>query len=202
MPSGLYNVSAFGDAKDAWGKDKSDQNGGIYLHELADPFESLYFQFVPQELTWQSQGNWVNISVPGRNNSYHQLTGGEDRLTFTLDFNSLFEQDPRMCVVKFSWLQSLRMLDGQRGSRRVKLIWGNSDLFRFKVWIVKSVSGRMSAFHSARNFDPTQLYVDVEMELDPDENTILSDVRLPDYIVQQPNSRRIQLGNGSNAPVA
>lgn len=159
----------------------STTDSAIYLFELQPPFERLEFQFVPQELIWERTPNIVRVPIVGRNNSRKHLTGGEDKLSFTLDFNSLFETDKQQCVKKLAWLQSLAVMDGFSGPpRNVKLAWGLSDMFRHKVWIVTRVGGKMSEFNSLFGYSPTQLYVDIEMELDPVENTRLSDVHIFD----------------------
>lgn len=168
----------------------STTNNQIYLFELQPPFERIEFQFVPQELNWERVPSIVRVPITGRNNSRKHLTGGEDKLSFTLDFNSLFESDKQLCVKKLSFLQSLTVMDGFSGPpRNVKLSWGLSDLFRHKVWIVTRVGGKMSEFNGQFGFSPTQLYVDIELELDPVENTRLSDVRLFD-LNNRPTSLR------------
>ncbi len=149
-------------------------NEQVYIHELSDPFDRIAFQFLPMEVSWTRTGNWVNIPIVGRNNSKKQLTGGEDRLSFALDFNGMFEQDQRHCLQKMRFLQSLTVTDGYAGpGRNVKIAWG--DMFRFNVWIVKSVGSRLSNF--SRDFNPLSLVIDIELELDPKENQKLYDVR-------------------------
>lgn len=152
--------------------------GMIYMVELSDPQEKLSFQFVPSTLDWSRVGNWVNIPIVGRNNSHHHLTGGEDQLSFQLNFNSLFEIDKRLCIKNLAWLQSLTMTDGyEEPPRKVKLVWGLTQLFRFKVWVVKSVKGNMHDFRSNMGMLPTNIVIDIVLELDPDENQKISDVR-------------------------
>lgn len=151
----------------------------IFLFELQPPFERIEFQFVPEELNWDRSGNWVNVPIPGRNNSRKHLTGGEDKLTLSLDFNSLFADDKQECIQKLTFLQSLTMNDGYSGpARNVKLAWGESDLFRHKIWVVRRVGGKMSHFHSNYGLNPMQLVMEIELELDPTENTRIQDVRL------------------------
>lgn len=158
---------------------KKPFGGRIYLHELQEPFERLEFQFIPEELNWDRTGSWVNIPITGRNNSKKHLTGGEDRLTFQLDFSGIMAQDPRHCIQQLSWLQSLTVMDGFAGvPRNVKLVWGGSDLFRYKIWVVKRVGGKMLNFSSYYDLNPQQALIDIEMELDPQENTRLNSVRL------------------------
>lgn len=151
-------------------------NDQIYIHELSDPFERIAFQFVPDDIRWERVGNWSSIPIVGRNNSKKQLTGGEDRVSFQLDFNGMFEQDKRHCLQKMRFLQSLTVTDGFSGpARNVKIAWG--DIFRFNVWVVKSVRANMSGFSSLNNYNPLQLILDVDFELDPAENQKLLDVR-------------------------
>lgn len=159
----------------------STTNNEIFLFELQQPFERIEFQFVPQELTWERSPSWVRVPIVGRNNSKKHLTGGEDKLSFSLDFKSLFEENKQMCIRKLSFLQSLCVMDGFSGPpRNVKLSWGQSDIFRHKIWVVTRVSGKMLDFHSGFGWNPMQTIIDVELELDPEKNTRLNDVRLFD----------------------
>lgn len=168
-------------------------SGKMYLFELRAPFERLEFQFVPEGLYWERSGNWVNIPIVGRNNSKKHLTGGEDKLNFQLDFNALYEKDRELCIRNFAFLQSLTASDGFAGpSRNVKIAWGGSSLFRHKVWIVRRVIGNMSLFHSDFNMNPQQIYVDVEMELDPAENLRLDDIRITAYDPVIENVKQLQ----------
>lgn len=160
-------------------------DGKVFMHEVNQSAEieqqklvnRIEFQFIPEVIDWERQGNWVNVPIVGRNNSKKHLTGGEDRLSFQLDFNSLFRQDKYECVRKVEWLRSLTMTDGYAGpGRNVKLVWSNSELFRFSIWVVKRVKAQLSMFHSKFNMDPTQAIVDVELELDPTENVRLHEI--------------------------
>jgi hypothetical protein len=173
--------------------------GKIYLLELQSPFERLEFQFVPEELNWERTGNWVNIPITGRNNSRKHLTGGEDKITFQLDFSGIMAQNPRLCIEQLSWLQSLTVTDGFAGiPRNVKLVWGESDLFRHKIWIMRRVGGKMLNFSSYHGMDPQQVLIDVEMELDPKENTRLNSVRLPKFVTAIRSVRDSNSFNSSN----
>jgi hypothetical protein len=164
----------------------STTNQSIFLFELQPPFERIEFQFMPEDFTWDRTGNWVNVPIVGRNNSKKHLTGGEDRLSFQLDFNALFEDDKQLCIQRMAWLQSLTATDGFSGpARNVKLGWGNSPMFRHKIWIVRRVSSRMGLFHSGFDYNPMQAYIDVELELDPEENLRLDDIR-SDFIQPSP----------------
>lgn len=161
---------------------KKPYEGRVYLHELQEPFEKLEFQFIPEELNWDRTGNWVNVPITGRNNSRKHLTGGEDRLQFQMDFSGIMAQDPRYCIQQLSWLQSMTVMDGFAGiPRNVKLVWGDSELFRHKIWVIKRVGGKLLNFSSYNGLDPQQCLIDIEMELDPKENSRLSSVRLPVY---------------------
>jgi hypothetical protein len=156
--------------------------GKVYLLELQEPFERLEFQFIPEELAWERVGTWVNVPITGRNNSKKHLTGGEDKLTFQIDFSGIMAQDSRFCIKQVSWLQSLTVMDGFAGiARNVKLVWGESDLFRHKIWIVRRVSSRLLNFNSYYGLDPQQALIEIELELDPQENTRLNSVRLPKF---------------------
>lgn len=157
----------------------STTDGNLSIVELQPPFERLDFQFVPDILKWERTGNWVNVPITGRNNSKKHLTGGEDKLSFQLDFNAMFEEDKQLCIQKISWLQSLTAMDGYAGgARNVKLVWGMSAIFRHKIWIVRRVSSALSYFHSAFGYDPMQVLIDVDLEMNPTENRRLDDIRM------------------------
>lgn len=155
-------------------------NNAMWIAELAPPFENLMFQFVPEDYSWQRTADWVKIPIAGRNNSKKHYTGGEDKLSFTLDFNAMFEQDKNHCINKISWLQSLAIADGYSGpARNVSIRWAQSDIFRWKIWIVRTVTAKASLFNSDYGMNPMQAYIDIELELDTKENSRLSSVRLP-----------------------
>jgi len=152
------------------------------MHELSPPYDRMDFQFVPPELNWSRTGNWVNVPIVGRNNSRHHLTGGEDKLSFQLNFSGLFEDNKEHCQQKLSWLLSLIMTDGYVGPvRNVKIVWGTTPLFRHKIWIVKNVTGIMTDFSSNFQMNPMNTTVNVELELDPVENPRLMEVRIENY---------------------
>lgn len=184
----------------------STTDNSFFIFELQEPFENIEFQFVPEELNWERAGNWVRVPIVGRNNSKKHLTGGEDKLSFTLDFNSLFENDKALGIRKLTFLQSLTATDGSSGAaRNVKIAWGDSDLFRHKIWVVTRVGGKMSLFHSKFSYNPMQLYIDVEMELDPVENLRLDDIRLKNLtsdILQTPGVRSINDSIAGNNNIA
>lgn len=177
----------------------STTRGQVYIVELKPPYQALEFQFLPGEIQKERVGQWANIGIVGRNNSRHHLTGGEDRLELQLDFNSLHESDKSRAYKSVTFLDSLTLRDAKFGGyQNVKVVWGESDIFRHKIWIVKSVRANLSHFLSTQdlkrtipiqntgtNFDmgPTRALVSVSLELDPVENERLATVRLGDYPV-------------------
>lgn len=153
-------------------------NDSIYILELAPPYERVTFQFMPPSFEWDRVGNWVSFPIVGRNNSKKHLTGGEDRITLTLDFNSLFEDNKKDAIDKMYWLQSLTANNGSVGkARNVSLQWGSSDIFRHKVWIVKRVKSIASEFSGKFGYVPTQMSLQITLEIDSDENTLINDIR-------------------------
>lgn len=157
----------------------STVDGSIFLLELSPPFERLEFQFMPPEWNWDRIPKTVQVPIVGRNHAKKQLTGGEDSLIFTLDFNSLYEHDKQLCMKKLAWLQSLTYNDSYEAPvRNVKLAWGTVDMFRNKIWYVSYVKGRASQFHSEFGYAPQQLAVDIKLELDPEENLRINQIRI------------------------
>lgn len=133
---------------------------------------------MPENVQWTRSGKWVNVPIVGRNHSKKNYTGGEDRLSFTMDFKSLYENDREEAMRRMAWLQSLAYNDGlNEPARNVKLVWGRANIFRHKIWIVKSVKSNMGEFRSNFNFYSTRILITIELELDPEENLRIDQVR-------------------------
>lgn len=147
----------------------------IYIVETASPFERIAFQFMPENVQKQRSAKIATIDVVGRNNSRYQFTGGEDKLSFTLDFFS--DEESREDVKrKVNFLESLAMNDGGVGpARNVKIVMGK--LFRNEVWIVSSVDTSYSNFDNRFSYLPIRAQVKINLILDPSKNRRIKDVR-------------------------
>lgn len=149
--------------------------GRCYIVELSPPYERLEIQFVPKEFSYGSTAKMAKIEVVGRNNPLHHYTGGDDNLSFQLDFFA--EEESRKDVLKkVKWIQSLRYNDGNFAPKKnISIVFGN--LFRNEIWTVDSVQVKYSDFDSLHDFLPQQAFVDIKLSLDPIKNLRIKDVR-------------------------
>lgn len=153
----------------------NNTKGKCYIVELRPPYQKLEMQFIPAGIKIASTANNAKIEVIGRNNPLHQYTGGDDKMTFKLEFYSDVE-DRDDVIKKCRWLQALRYNDGYKGPKRnVKVIMG--DMFKKEIWIVDSVTMDFSNFDSDKGFRPRQASVDIALSLDPKTNLTINDVR-------------------------
>lgn len=155
--------------------DFTTTSGQLYIVELLEPFERLEFQFVPEPISWDRQPDLAPIPIVGRNNPRKHYTGGEDRLSFQLEFYA-DEEDRDDVRRKVMWLRSLTYNDGSNAPiRNIKLVWGT--LFRHEVWVVSKCAFQFMHFDSRYGYKPLHARVDLTLDLDPIENLRLQDVR-------------------------
>ena len=153
----------------------STTKGEIYILELEEPFSRLEIQFVPDELRLKRQADLISVAVVGRNNNLLQYTGGNDTLSFSIQFYS--DDVNREDVIRnVNWLRSLAMKDGDSGPyRNVKIVFG--DVFRNEIWAVSSVSEKLTHFDDQNKFLPLRATVDISLILDPKTNLLYEQVR-------------------------
>lgn len=150
-------------------------DGKFYIVELYPPFNRLELQFMPENLTWSRNARLSNIAVVGRNNDLLQYTGGEDKLTFDIDFYS-DEENRRDVMRKVNFLKSLAMSDGGFGAaRNFKIVMGK--FFTTEVWSMNSVVSTYSNYHQLYDYLPVRASVKLTMTLDPKYNRRIRDVR-------------------------
>jgi hypothetical protein len=116
-------------------------------HDGVKFYAALTLPFVPRDLNYSADSNFVGIATMGRNNPHYHFTGSEDSLTFTIDWfsNELDRQD---VIFNCRWLESLTKGDGYKERpHRVQLAWGQDNLmFRDDIWLVTSASYILSDF--------------------------------------------------------
>ena len=117
-------------------------------------YKQLKLPFVPSELDYQPESNFVGIASFGRNNPFYQFTGSEDTLTFEIDW--LSNQDNRKDVLfNCRWLEALTKGDAYNETpHRVKIIWGEANiLFEDSVWLLVSAPYKLTNFVRGYNKD-------------------------------------------------
>lgn len=136
--------------------------------------ESLEIQFIPSGISGQRTANLKDINVVGRNNPFVQYTGGKEIITLPLEFYSdvSLHDDVKE---KIDWLRSLTINDSENGYRRIKIIFGK--LFRWEVFVVKSVSYKMSHFDGDSKFLPLRATCTLSLQIDTEEDVTIDDLR-------------------------
>jgi len=106
--------------------------------------------FIPKELNWNTESNFVAIKPVGRNNPKYHYTGSEDRLEFDIDWHS-YNNKRDDVIRKCRLIESLSKNDGyENPPHRVILHWSNRDyLFRDIHFIVLSAPYKMTQFSKA-----------------------------------------------------
>lgn len=133
----------------------------MYLVDLIT-LEKLPIQFVPQEMRWGPESNWVVIPSVGRNNPFYHYTGSEQTLTFQLDWNARVEN--RDDVIKSCrWVENLSLADGYDAEPPpVRIIFGT--LFEEYTFIVQSAPWSMNLFDVQYGMLPRQAYQDITLK--------------------------------------
>lgn len=141
-------------------------------------YRYLRIQYVPKEINYDPQANWVPIASVGRNNPFYHYTGGEDTLTFQLDWHATDEL--RESVIKScKWVEALTRNDGYRGEPHlVKLIFG--DLFQESTWVVTAAPYNMVQFHAA-GMRPIQAYQELTLKRVTTHNRTRDEILNPYY---------------------
>jgi hypothetical protein len=108
--------------------------------------------FVPENLDYNPDSNWVAIATMARNNPHYHYTGSEDTLEFDIDW---FTNDDlrRDVIMNCRWLESLSKGNGyEETPHRVQLCWGEgandkSSLFLNDIWVVTKAPYKLSNFN-------------------------------------------------------
>lgn len=134
----------------------------IYLVNL-DTLEKLSIQFIPKEgISWEATSKWAVIPTVGRNNPFYHYTGGEDSLTFKLDWYSN-DQARQDAIAAARIVRSWSRANAYRSKPpRIMLIFG--DVFKNDVWIIDSAPFTMELFQLPRNMRPAQVYQDITLK--------------------------------------
>lgn len=155
--------------------DFNSTNNELAIVELQEPYDRLFLQFVPYDISNPRDVSLQSYVVVGRNNEKFFYSSGSDTLSMNLDFHSSDEtaQDVDKAI---RFLKSLTINDGAKnGYRNVKLIWG--DLFKDDIWILTKVDPKMQYFDAKNGWLPLRAEVSVTFKLDPKNNLTIRDVR-------------------------
>lgn len=153
----------------------STTNKELFIVETVEPFSKIEIQFVPPSVKNPRSATLQEVVIVGRNDDLLQYVSGKENLTLNLDF--LADNPGREDVYqKVNWLKSMTMNDGYAGKfRNVKIVWGK--MFKNLVWVIKSVDPEYSDFDDEKDWYPIRAKVTVELQLDPEKNRFIEDVR-------------------------
>jgi hypothetical protein len=148
----------------------------MYLVNLIT-LEKLPIQFVPIEMQWAPESNWVVIPSVGRNNPFYHYTGSEQTLSFQLDWNAKAEN--RQDVIEACrWVENLSLADGYDAEPPpVRLIFGT--VFENYTFIVERAPFSISLFDVQNNYMPKQAYQDIVLK-----RTTGVNIRKPLYTIE------------------
>jgi hypothetical protein len=157
-------------------------------HDDKRYYSYLQLPFVPRELDYNPESNFVGIASFGRNNPFYQFTGSEDTLSFEIDWHSK-ENEREDVIFNCRWLEALTKGDAyDEMPHRVVLSWGRDNkLFADSVWLVVAAPYRLSEF--VRSFR------------DPSDNTIVNVGMLPQQAYQQITLKRLTKLNRSTREI-
>ena len=116
-------------------------------HDSKRYYSYIQLPFVPRELDYNPESNFVGIASFGRNNPFYQFTGSEDTLTFEIDWFSK-EVNREDVIFNCRWLEALTKGDAyDEIPHRVKIVWGSDNkLFEDSIWLLVSAPYRLSNF--------------------------------------------------------
>lgn len=148
---------------------------GLYIYDL-ETDEKIKIQFVPQELDYKPESNFVAIASMARNNPLYHYVGSEDTLEFTLDWYAQ-EESREDVIMNCKKLEALTKNDTfNKPPHRVKLIW-NSKLFNDAQWLVVAAPYKLSLFQAHRSMLPQQAIQSITLKRITENNTLNEQIR-------------------------
>jgi hypothetical protein len=114
-------------------------------------YRVITLPFIPRELNWNSDSNFVAIKPIGRNNPKFHYTGSEDNLEFEIDWHS-FDNNRDDVIRNCRIIEALSKGDAYNNPpHRVLLKWGSEDvLFKDMVFLVTSAPYKLTHFNKAQ----------------------------------------------------
>lgn len=116
-------------------------------HNAKRYYSYIQLPFVPRELDYKPESNFVGIASFGRNNPFYQFTGSEDTLTFEIDWFAK-EKNREDVIFNCRWLEALTKGDAYDDiPHKVKIVWGKDNkLFEDSIWLLVDAPYRLSNF--------------------------------------------------------
>jgi hypothetical protein len=136
-------------------------SGIIIVDLVTQKFLELYT--VPQEVRFNPEIKYAALASSGRNNPLYHYTGGEDEISFQIDWFAQ-KEDLSDVLAHCRWLESIARNDAWAGPpHEVTIIWG--DMFNPELtYIVSAAPYKISQFDRLRGMLPKQAYQEVTLK--------------------------------------
>lgn len=123
------------------------KNNIIIINDNVSPPVSIVIQNRPNEVTIDTQTNWVSVKSMGRNNPFMIYTGGEDTISFDISWYSSDPNNREDILTKCRLLESWSKANGYRQSPPIlRISWGSSGIFDNDLFILYSASYKLNNF--------------------------------------------------------
>lgn len=142
--------------------------------------ERLKLQWVPKEIDYTPESEFVKIASPGRNNPFYHYGGSEDTLVLELDWHST-DNTRAETIANCRWIESFTKNDGwEEGPHPVILSWGE-NLFNQgmgEAWLIVSAPYKLSQFDKPHDMFPVQAYQTITLKRITEFNRSRNDIKL------------------------
>lgn len=115
-----------------------------YADKSLNSISRVDIMYTPEEIKWEALSQWAIIPAMSRNNPHYHYTGGEDTLTFMLDwyaFDSAREEALKRASIVKSWSRA-----NAYSNRPPAILLYMGGLFTNHRWVIKSANYSMSLF--------------------------------------------------------
>lgn len=142
-----------------------------------ETLERIQFYYVPREVDYDPNAEFVALNTMARNIPVYHYTGGADVLTLEIDWFAK-EEDRKDVIRNCKIIEAMSKNDGyDKPPPRVKLLWGEF-MFSESTWLVKSAGYRLSLPHGDKGMAFQQAYQKLVLikvaEENPSRETILN----------------------------
>ena len=127
-------------------------------------FYRLDLPFVPREVSYTPDSNFVGIASMGRNTPHYHFTGAEDTLEFTIDWHSN-QRDRQDVIFNCRWMEALSKNDAYEGRpHRLSIFWGEDDkLWNNDYWLLTAAPYKLQNFNRGYTDPNTGEFVKTSM---------------------------------------
>lgn len=126
------------------------QQNIILVNAQASPYQAIILQNRPNELSVNTQSNWVSVKSMGRNDPFMMYTGAETSIQLELSWYADDSQNLEEVVNKCRLLESWTKANGYTQAPPViNILWGTSGLFDNQAFVLVSAPYKLTHFQAA-----------------------------------------------------